>query len=495
MSNLSTGEAIARVDAADESAVRTGWRHSIEQRALLLLLAADALSVLLAYAAAFLVRIWVPLPLTAHLLPPQVFEGPHTALAVALVTQFPLLYFFGLYDMRLLRHELSLLVAPLLALTTQLLVIAGWYFFRGDEITFPRSVLLIFTMVNLGFVVASRFGVRRVLREGRRVLRVALVGQAREVAELSHVLREASSMGHAIDVVGAVRVEGFGPAGEAVPNSDLTWLGGTRDLARIADEGHVDQVILVPSESGREGLLDRVLRATDVALPPRVAVVPSVHELLIGRLASLSIDDIPLIEVARDPRQDLAFAIKTSLDYVLATLLLLLAAPVCAVAALAIRLTSPGPIFFRQRRVGQGGREFMMYKLRTMRHDAEEETGPVLAYQGDERVTAAGRFLRATRIDEIPQLLNVLNGTMSLIGPRPERPEFVEELVREIPGYAERWLVKPGLSGLAQVRGEYDTSAVYKLKYDLAYIHNYSLLLDIRIMAETVKALLTRRGI
>ena len=110
-------------------------------------------------------------------------------------------------------------------------------------------------------------------------------------------------------------------------------------------------------------------------------------------------------------------------------------------------------------------------------------------------MTSVGRFLRATRIDEIPQLLNVLNGTMSLIGPRPERPEFVEDLVRDIPGYAERWLVKPGLSGLAQVRGEYHTTPAYKLKYDLAYIHNYSLLLDFRIMAETVKALLTRRGV
>ncbi len=495
MSRTTTRDALARPEEADDSTVRAGWRHSIEQRALFLMLSADALSVLIAYAAAFLVRIWVPLPLTAHLLPPQVFEGPHSALGVALVTQFPLLYFFGLYDMRLLRRELSLLVAPLLALTTQLLVIAGWYFFRGDEVTFPRSVLVMFTFVNFGLVVASRFGVRRVLREGRRVLRVALVGHAKEVAELSHVLREASSMGHAIEVVGAIRSEGFGPEGEAVPGSDVTWLGGTRDLARIADEGRVDQVILVPSESGQEGLLDRVLRATDVPLPPRVAVVPSVHELLIGRLASLSIDDVPLIEVARDPRQDLAFAIKTSLDYVLATLLLLFAAPLCGVAALAIRLTSPGPIFYRQRRVGQGGREFMMYKLRTMRHDAEEETGPVLANRGDARVTAPGRFLRATRIDEVPQLLNVLNGTMSLIGPRPERPEFVEGLVREIAGYAERWLVKPGLSGLAQVRGEYDTTAAYKLKYDLAYIHNYSLLLDIRIMVETVKALLTRRGI
>jgi exopolysaccharide biosynthesis polyprenyl glycosylphosphotransferase len=219
------------------------------------------------------------------------------------------------------------------------------------------------------------------------------------------------------------------------------------------------------------------------------------HELRVGRLASLNIDDVPLIEVSRNPQQKVAHAAKMVMDYALAATFSVVALPLCAVAAVAIRLDSRGPIFYRQRRVGRGGREFMMYKLRTMRDDAEGTTGPVLARDGDERITSVGRFLRATRIDEIPQLLNVLNGTMSLIGPRPERPEFVAELVRRIPGYRERWLVKPGLTGLAQVRGEYHTSPAYKLKYDLAYIHNYSLLLDLRIMAETVKALLTRRGV
>ena len=162
---------------------------------------------------------------------------------------------------------------------------------------------------------------------------------------------------------------------------------------------------------------------------------------------------------------------------------------------MAIRLSSPGPILFRQRRVGKGGQEFIIYKLRTMREGAEDGLGAVLATPNDDRVIGVGRFLRATRIDEIPQLLNVLNGTMSLVGPRPERPELTQAMVREIPGYAERWLVKPGLSGLAQVRGEYSTSATYKLKYDLAYIHNYSLLLDLRIMAETVRTLFTRKGV
>jgi lipopolysaccharide/colanic/teichoic acid biosynthesis glycosyltransferase len=130
-----------------------------------------------------------------------------------------------------------------------------------------------------------------------------------------------------------------------------------------------------------------------------------------------------------------------------------------------------------------------------MMNNAEAATGAVLAQHGDPRVTTIGRLLRESRIDEIPQLLNVLNGTMSLVGPRPERPEFVTEFIRTIPGYAERHQVKPGLTGLAQVNGEYHTTPEYKLKYDLAYIYNYSLWLDVRIMVESVKVMLTRRGL
>ena len=187
--------------------------------------------------------------------------------------------------------------------------------------------------------------------------------------------------------------------------------------------------------------------------------------------------------------------VKHVLDHVLAIVLLVLALPVVLVAALAVRLGSPGPVVFRQRRVGRDGHEFVIYKLRTMRDDAERRTGPVLACPGDERVTPVGRFLRATRIDEIPQLLNVLNGTMSLVGPRPERPELAGTLVREIPRYRERWQVKPGLTGLAQVRGEYHTSPAGKLRHDLAYVRDRSLALDLRILGATLGTLAARRGV
>jgi lipopolysaccharide/colanic/teichoic acid biosynthesis glycosyltransferase len=182
-------------------------------------------------------------------------------------------------------------------------------------------------------------------------------------------------------------------------------------------------------------------------------------------------------------------------DRMLAAILLLPALPLILIAAGAIRLTSPGPVLFRQRRVGRGGREFMIYKLRTMTVDAERHCGPVLARDDDDRVTAVGRLLRATRVDELPQLVNVLNGDMRLVGPRPERPELAADFVRRIPRYAERWRGKPGITGLAQVRAGYHTSPEEKLGYDLAYLEQRSAGLDLRILAETVRAVVAGAGV
>ncbi len=453
----------------------------------------DLLAVVLAYALAFLVRSSLPLPLTAALLPDEVLWQSHAALVLLLASQVPLLYVLGLYDVPRLRAHGPAPARVVAASAVQVLLVTAWYFFRG-EIAFPRSVLLLYACGNAALVYAARrIACAAVLPHGN-ALRVALVGAPADVAELhARLAGPATLRRHGVALAGVI------VPSLAVPSSAEgeapRVLGAVRNLARLVRVHELDQLIVVPGAGVRDDLLELVLRATAGLAALRVAVVPSVYELRVGRLASLHIDDVPLIEVACDPADAPSFRVKTALDLVLATVLLALALPVCVLAALAIRTTSPGPVLFRQRRVGRDGREFVIYKLRTMQADAEDATGPVLASDGDARVTTVGRFLRATRIDEIPQLLNVLNGTMSLIGPRPERPEFAESLAREIPGYADRWLVKPGLSGLAQVRGEYHTSPAYKLKYDLAYIHNHTLLLDLRIMLETVQTLLARRGV
>jgi exopolysaccharide biosynthesis polyprenyl glycosylphosphotransferase len=176
---------------------------------------------------------------------------------------------------------------------------------------------------------------------------------------------------------------------------------------------------------------------------------------------------------------------------------LLLTLPLLPFAVLVIKLTSPGPVLYRQRRVGRGGVVFHCYKFRTMRADAEADTGPTWARDDDERITRVGRFLRQTRIDEIPQLWNVLKGDMSLVGPRPERPEFVEGLSREIPYYYLRHSIRPGITGWAQIRYRYGNSvedAKEKLRYDLYYIKNMSMGLDALVFFNTIKIILLKRG-
>jgi exopolysaccharide biosynthesis polyprenyl glycosylphosphotransferase len=191
-------------------------------------------------------------------------------------------------------------------------------------------------------------------------------------------------------------------------------------------------------------------------------------------------------------------AAKRLLDVVSATTGLVIGLPIMAVVALLVRLTSAGPVLYHQQRVGLHGRHFTVHKFRTMRMDAEAETGPVWASKaGDPRVTPVGKWLRRTRLDEMPQLWNVLVGDMSFVGPRPERPEFVAELTRRIPYYGQRHVVRPGITGWAQVRYTYGASvedALEKLQYDLFYIKNLSIPLDLFIIFQTVKTVILRSG-
>jgi len=189
---------------------------------------------------------------------------------------------------------------------------------------------------------------------------------------------------------------------------------------------------------------------------------------------------------------------KRAASVVVSVLGLLISLPLIPFIVLAIKLTSPGLVFYRQRRVGRNGVVFDCYKFRTMRANAEADTGPTWAGDDDPRITPVGRFLRRIRADEIPQLWNVLRGDMSLVGPRPERPEFVAALSREIPYYQLRHVVRPGISGWAQIRYKYGSSvedAKEKLRYDLFYIKNMSAGLDLLILFQTVKVILWGRGV
>jgi exopolysaccharide biosynthesis polyprenyl glycosylphosphotransferase len=226
----------------------------------------------------------------------------------------------------------------------------------------------------------------------------------------------------------------------------------------------------------------------------RVASVLRMRDAMTTGLRLRPIAHIPLVAVNGHHASRAFRVAKRCFDIVFSLAGLALGAPLIGLLALLVKATSRGPAFFCQRRLGLRGKEFTILKLRTMRADAERHTGPVLAGARDDRVTPVGRILRRTRLDEMPQFLNVLKGEMSVVGPRPERPEFASRYLREIPGYAKRLNVRPGITGLAQVHGAYDTEVHTKLKYDWIYVYRQSLWLDINVLLDTVRVVLSCSG-
>jgi sugar transferase (PEP-CTERM system associated) len=222
-----------------------------------------------------------------------------------------------------------------------------------------------------------------------------------------------------------------------------------------------------------------------------------IYEQITGKLAVEAMRPSYLIFNEGFRRHPWTELVKRTFDVVFALLILALFWPVMLVTALLVRFDSPGPALFKQERVGQDGRIFTLMKFRSMRADAEKDTGPVWSSQHDPRITRFGRLMRKTRVDELPQLFNVLAGAMSLVGPRPERAHFVQDLATKIPYYNQRHTVKPGLTGWAQINHPYgntEEDALYKLQYDLFYIKNHSLLFDLSILFNTIKTVLLRQG-
>ena len=221
-----------------------------------------------------------------------------------------------------------------------------------------------------------------------------------------------------------------------------------------------------------------------------VILIPGVFELWMVGAQAAEIDDVLVLRLTPPHLRPGQRSIKRLLDVAGSMCLLILTSPVMIAAAILVRLTSAGPALLAQTRVGADGKEYTLYKFRTMVVNAEQKTGPVLASSHDPRITPPGRFLRAAHIDELPQLFNVLIGDMSLIGPRPERPHFVKIFRDQFPGYELRLALKPGITGLAQIYGRYSTAPELKLRFDLMYIYNYSLVMDIQILFRTIFAVL-----
>jgi sugar transferase (PEP-CTERM system associated) len=321
--------------------------------------------------------------------------------------------------------------------------------------------------------------------------RILVIGTGQGALEVDQTARSLPAAG--LSVVGFVPLP-TPDEGLSVPRERLTPPG--LSIPFLVSRLRVDEIVVAAREQ-RGGALpvDELLACRTLGV--RITDLPRFYERMRGEVPVEALKASWLI-YSEGFRQGLARrAVKRAFDIVMSALLLTLGIPVMLGAAIAIFFESHGPVIFRQERVGRGGRTFTVLKFRSMRADAERDGQARWASEKDDRVTRVGRILRKLRIDELPQLWNVLKGEMSLIGPRPERPCFVEELSKQIPFYAVRHTVNPGITGWAQVRCEYGASvedAKRKLQFDLYYVKNHSLVLDLLIAVETIRVVLSGKG-
>jgi Undecaprenyl-phosphate glucose phosphotransferase len=365
------------------------------------------------------------------------------------------------------------------AVTATLILVALTYFTRErySRLTLGIFVVYAFVLVALNRLVFRAF-LNEVRRRGYNLKSILVIGAGalgQRVVETIHSHRELG-----FRVVG-VLTRNPGKLGTEVDGVPVVGL--VKDVEAVLDRAPVDQVIVALPVEDQPVLKDLMevlaLRTVDVK------VVPDLYQYITLGGGLEEFGGLPIISLQGGPLHGWNLVAKRAFDVAFALLALMVTAPVMLLAAVAIKLSSRGPILYRQERMGMDGRTFQILKFRTMRMGAES-AGAQMATPDDPRRTAVGAFLRATSIDELPQLFNVLVGDMSLVGPRPERPVFIEEFKRQIPKYHLRHKVKAGITGWAQVHGlRGQTSIQKRIEYDLYYIENWSLLLDLKILVRT----------
>ena len=416
------------------------------------------------------------------------------AFVVAAVLQV-CLHYGDLYDMRTLSDRRGLLIGLLRALGAASVILAILYYWLPD-LGLGRGVFALATVLIIGLVAGWRIAFEWLSLRGQPTERLLIVGTGVAAVSLAHELFERRSE-LAVEIVGFVDSD---PARVGTSLGDFGRpphiIGVVKDIPSIVRGRRVDRVIVSLADARGKLNMDELL-AMKMNDGVRFDHLASVYEEYTGKIAVENLRPSWMIFSDGFRKSDRTEAIKRLSDIVLASIGLLLASPLMLGVWIAMRVSSSGPAVYHQVRTGKDGVPFTIHKFRSMRVDAEATSGAVWATENDPRVTKLGRFLRRTRLDELPQLWNVLRGDMSFVGPRPERPEFIAELSRQIPFYGQRHVVRPGLTGWAQVRHGYGSSvnaAQEKLQYDLFYIKHMSIAFDLYIVLETVKTVLVRGG-
>jgi exopolysaccharide biosynthesis polyprenyl glycosylphosphotransferase len=366
------------------------------------------------------------------------------------------------------------------------IVMAAAFFYRA--FSYSRLVFVLLTINGIILVSVGRFLVmkfeQRWYKTGHDLKRVILVGTNTTAKRIFELISHHASFGY--DVAGF-----FSPdRGRTLEGTSATFLGTVPSVPAFVKEHAID-IVLVALESKDHPILFDLVRQCE-GLNTEIMMVPDLLEMMTSQVRIKELEGIPFIRVKTMPMGTWNQIVKRTFDVVFASFILILISPLLLLIALLIKLTSSGPVFFLQERIGLDGESFRVMKFRSMRIDAEKSTGPVWAQKNDPRTTELGRFLRRFSLDELPQLLNVLKGEMSLVGPRPERPHFVEQFRKEVPKYLDRHRVKTGMTGWAQVNGlrGADASIEERTKFDVYYVENWSLVFDLKIILKTIRAVL-----
>ena len=386
-------------------------------------------------------------------------------LPVIMIITGLLLNINGMYSIAEKRFAEILLGMMVTNLCTMILTMALSFFIR--EFSYSRGVLGVTVILQFVFLSCWRYLFWRIERRIHDKRTVLLIGSEEECTHVYNRLCQQPQLNFKLKYV-------------CTNMENNAWESAAREVDVImvcAEMRHRHKVKIINycHAHGKQPLL-----------------IPNTFEIFCSGAALDKIDDIPVFRPQSLRPTVETRMLKRLLDLVVAGIGFVCALPFMLATALAIKIGDPGPVLYSQIRVGRDGKEFEVYKFRTMRVDAEKYSGPMLAQENDPRITKLGRFLRAVRLDELPQIWNVLIGDMSIVGPRPERPFFVKKFIQEIPEYAYRHNVKPGITGMAQVYGKYNTTAFDKLVYDLMYIEKCNILTDLTIIIQTVKVLFTK---
>ncbi len=439
-------------------------------------LASDVAATGAALLAAYVVRfetVW-PIPLG-----PQPLAN-YTGLLPVIAVLWPVVFYFHrLYQLRRDRSSVDEALAVVMASSLATLLLVGLLsFWRAWS--FNRALLILFLLLDVLFVALGRFAIRRYLEKvwaaGVGVRRALVVGAGNAGRAIADKLLDNPAAG--------LKPVGF--ADDDAAKRDETWrglpvLGTTAEIRELLERHEADTLFLaLPVDAYRTML--RILKDVGNEMVD-IRFVPDLFQFVTFRAGVEDFDGLPVINLTQRPLEGWNSLVKRTMDVVLSAGGLVVLALLLPFIALAIWLEDRGPVFYTQERMGLDGRLFRILKFRSMRVGAEDATGAVWAKEGDERRTRVGAFLRSTSLDEVPQLVNILTGDMSLVGPRPERPEFVREFKEKFPQYMLRHRVKAGLTGWAQVHGwRGNTSLSKRIEYDLYYIENWSLALDLQIL-------------